>query len=187
MREALQYWITEIHLTWRHLGWLIRRIRGLTRDRSGRWYWHLERENRPGHFEIRLLRFPGLTDLAFHRNHAGRADIGVRSDNDPSIWMLFNVQVTERYRERGLGTLLVRAAIRLARRRGAQELHGMVVLSDVKEHPFLPEWYARLGFAVQRLPEPDPPPLFTVGVTIATFWMDLTPGERHLASRDTQS
>src|SRR5260221_7084857 len=122
MREAFQYWIQETRHTWQHLCWLVRRIRGVTRDQSGRWYWYLERENRPGHFEIRLFRFPGLTNRASHRNNAGRADIGVRSDNDPSIWMLFYVRVPTYYREQGLGTLLVRAAIRLARRHGAQAL-----------------------------------------------------------------
>ncbi len=117
----------------------------------------------------------------------GRADIGVRESHDLSIWMLFNVQVSNHYREQGLGTLLVRAANRLARRHGAQQLHGMVTLDDAREHPFLPEWYAHLGFTVQRLPEPDPPPLFTVGITIATFWMDLTLDAHHLTSQEGQS
>lgn len=93
MREAFQYWAQGVRLTWQHLCWLVHRIRGVTRDRSGRWYWYLERENRPGHYEIRLFRFPGLTNRASHRNNAGRADVGVRSDSDPSIWMLFYVRV----------------------------------------------------------------------------------------------
>jgi GNAT superfamily N-acetyltransferase len=187
MREVLQYWLEETRLTWQHLCWLVRRIRGVTRDRSGKWYWYLEHQSRPGNFVIRLIRFPSLTNHAYHRNNAGWTSVGVLSEDDPSVWMIFDVQVATHYREQGLGTLLVRAAIRLARRQGARVLRGMVTLDDAREHPFLPEWYARLGFTVQRIPEPDPPPLFTVGSTIATFWVDLTPDAHHLTSQEGQS
>ena len=173
MREALRFWVEETRLTRQHLWWLVRHMRGITRDRSGRWYWYLERQYGPDHFEIRLLCFPGLTNNAYYRNNAGWAAVGVRSDNDPSVWMIFDVQVSTHYRKQGLGTLLVRAAIHLARRHGARELHGMVTLDDAKKHPFLPDWYAQLGFIVQPKPLPDPPPHFTAGITVADFWMDL--------------
>jgi GNAT superfamily N-acetyltransferase len=165
MREALGFWIEE---TCQHLWRLVRHIRGVTRDRSGRWYWYLERKSRAGYFVIRLLRFPCFSYRAYPRQNAGWAAVGVRSADDPSVWMIFDVQVSSPYRKQGLGTLLVRAAIRLARRHRARALHGKVTLDDAREHPFLPDWYAQLGFTVQPTPEPDPSPRFTA----ADFWMD---------------
>lgn len=187
MREALRFWVQKQRITWQDLWWLVRRIRGITRDRSGKWYWYLEHQYQSDHFEIRFLSFPGLTDHAYLRNNAGWTSVGVRSHNDPSVWMIFDVQVLEDYRRRGIGTLLVRAAIHLARRHGARALHGMVTLDDARKHPFLPDWYVHLGFIVQRIPEPVPLPLSTIGIIVADFWMELTPDEHHLISQNAQS
>ncbi len=87
--------------------------------------------------------------------------------------MIHDVQVNRpRNQKRGIGTALVRASIALARRHGdAQKLRGFVTRDDAKISPFLPAWYAKLGFTVQE-GQGDP---------AAQFWMDLT--SRQLVER----
>ncbi|HLZ58796.1 MAG TPA: hypothetical protein VKR06_17790 [Ktedonosporobacter sp.] len=106
MQKAFHSWREETHLTWHHLCWLVPRIRGIVRDRVEGWYWYLEDDSRPGHVKMMLFHFPSLTDRGYFRNQAGWAAVGLHQDDDPSIWMLFDVKVPPRSRTRGLQRLV---------------------------------------------------------------------------------
>jgi GNAT superfamily N-acetyltransferase len=138
MRERLE----DLRLHWQHMWWMVRHMSGVSQDRFGKHYWRTVYEYSPGHFQVRLTRWPGLS---YFSDLSGWIALG-RQKDDPASWMIFDVQVHDR--QRGLGTVLVRAGIALARQKGARELQGFVTTDDAKDHPFLPAWYARLGFMV---------------------------------------
>ncbi len=159
MHEDIEEWLLGLRLNSSHLCELVREVRGVTRDRAGRWYWQSIYEYRQDHFIISLIPWPGLT-------HASRT-IGwtsVGREDGERYWMLYDLRVPMPQRQRGIGTTLVRAGIALARRRGAQELRGVVTASDAQKNPFLPEWYDRLGFTVSP----------AQGALVAQIGMDLT-------------
>jgi GNAT superfamily N-acetyltransferase len=158
MREELDLWLYRVSMNWYHLSKLVHEGRGVTKDRIGKRYWRLEREYRSNHFKISLIALPGLT---YTRKNNGWISVGAEKDK-PS-WMIYDIQVPIQYQKRGLGTALVRAAIHLAQRHGASQLKGIVTPGDAQTNPFLPAWYAQLGFTVQIHQE-------TGG---ADFWMDL--------------
>lgn len=135
--------LTDMRLHWQHLWWLVRHVRGVTRDRFGKRYWRTSDEYSPGHFEIRLIDWPGLS---FFSTSSGWIILDQVKD-DPTMWMIVDVQV-RRNQQRGLGTTLVRAGIAFAQHHGGRELRGFVTTDDEQMHPFLPAWYARLGFSV---------------------------------------
>lgn len=164
MREDIKEWLKDVQMNWQHLRWLLPRLRGVEQDRSGKRYWHFEDEWEPGHFQIGLIAWPGFT---YDSSIVGWLSLAVIEDT--TSWMIHDVQVSRpRNQKRGVGTALVRAAIALARRHGAHELRGFVTPNDVKASPFLPTWYAKLGFTVQ------------LEGTAAQFWMDLAPPETPL-------
>ena len=135
--------LADMRLHWQHVWWLMRHMRGVTRDRLGKHYWRTVDEYSPGHFEIRLTNWPGLS---FFSNSSGWMALGKEKD-DSTSWVIFDVRVSGD-RQRGLGTALVRTGITLARQQGARELWGFVTADDARDYPFLPAWYARLGFTV---------------------------------------
>lgn len=163
MSEEIKDWFMILRLNWQHLRWLARWVRGVMKDRAGRWHWRFEEEWSPDHFQIGLVAWPGLT---YDSNVAGWMSMSLENFEDGPCWMIHDVQVSRpRNQKRGVGTALVRAAIALAKRRGgAQKLHGFVTKDDVKTSPFLPTRYAKLGFTVQQVQ----------GDTATRFWMDLT-------------
>lgn len=132
-----------MRLHWQRVWWLVRHVRGVTKDHLGKHYWRTVYEYSAGHFEIRLIGWPGLS---FFSESSSWMALGKEQDN-PSSWMIFDVQVPHD-RQRGLGTALVRADIALTRRKGGRELLGFVTDHDASDYPFLPAWYARLGFTV---------------------------------------
>ncbi len=164
MHEDIEDWLIGLRLNWYHFCRLTREVRGVTKDRAGTWYWHLEDEWSPGHVAISFIAWPGFSSTS---RSAGWTEVA-RVEHEEAAWMIHDVQVSARYERRGIGTALVRAAIALARRRGARELRGHVTNDDAKSHPFLAQWYARLGFTVQRLQGGD---------SMTYFWMDLTHSE----------
>lgn len=173
MHKTLASRIEEAHLTFRHLCWLLPRTRSVVRDQAGTWYWYLEECDPFSHREIHLLRFPSLTDLSYHRNHAGSAIFSPQDQQQSHIWMLWSVRIDKRYRKRGLGTLLVHAVIRRAKLAGAQELQAEVAFNDANTQPFLLPWYEQLGFTIAPVPLPDPLPIITTGLIVARLSMRL--------------
>jgi len=161
--ENIEDWLADLRPNWQ----MVRHIRGMTRDRKGKLYWLYIWEYRPGHFRLCLYVWPSLSFSDWLL--AGWLATGVTQS--PTSWTIDDVRV--RHKQRGVGTALVKAAIALARRRGAQELSGTVISGDVRDSPFLPEWYARLGFTVQFGGEADTDPWGLS--THATFRMDLSP------------
>lgn len=129
-------------LNWRHLCWLLPRIRGMYRDRGGILYWIVLESDRDGG-TLQLLPFPCCT--AVYRS-AGWLNIG--PETKQPYWTIFSVRVEWDYKNRGLGTALVRAAIKYARRRGVSQLRGEVIQRDFRQSPFLLAWYTKLGFTV---------------------------------------
>ncbi len=168
MLSGFKDWLVGMRLNGQHLRWLARWVRGITKDRAKRWYWQFEEEYSPHHFQIGLVAWPGLT---YDSNMAGWMSMSLEAFEDGPCWMIHDVQVNRpRNQKRGIGTALVRASIALAQRHGgAQKLRGFVTRDDAKTSPFLPAWYAKLGFTVQE-GQGDP---------AAQFWMDLTPSRPH--------
>jgi ribosomal protein S18 acetylase RimI-like enzyme len=147
MDEKIKGWLLILRLNWRHLKAMVKQVRGVVRDRKGRHYWVYIEQYDTGHFHISLCTWPGLTFST--STCAGWISVGVTTESKAS-WEIHDLQVNRRrYRQRGIGTALVREAIALARRRGAQDLQGIVTITDAQENPFLSAWYARLGFTVQ--------------------------------------
>ena len=148
-------------MNWQHLRWFARWARGITKDRAGRWYLRFEEEYVPRHFHIGLIAWPGLT---YDYNTAGWMSMSLETFEDGPCWMIHDVQ--SHNQKCGIGTALVRAGIALAQRRGgAQKLYGFVTKDDAEDSPFLPSWYAKLGFTVRE----------GQGDVAALFWMDLGP------------
>ncbi len=54
----------------------------------------------------------------------------------------------EPYMRRGLGTVLLKETIALARAKGMKCIRGFVVEEDYRKNPNLLEWYHRYGFTV---------------------------------------
>jgi len=61
MHEDIEEWLLGLRLNSSHLCELVREVRGVTRDRAGRWYWQSIYEYRQDHFIISLIPWPGLT------------------------------------------------------------------------------------------------------------------------------
>lgn len=158
MREEIEDWLLALQLNGSHLWELVREVRGVAKDRAGRWYWKSVYEYRPDHFVINVIPWPGLTHMS---RSTGWTSVGKEDGKD--TWMIYDLRVPIPQRERGIATILVRAGIDLARRRGARVLRGVVTKSDAQTNPFLPEWYARLGFTVSP----------AQGDMLAHLWMDL--------------
>lgn len=154
MYEHIKYWLLDLRPNWQ----MVQHIRGVVRDRKGKLYWLYIHEVRTGSFRIRLYAWPSLS--FFDELMVGWIAFGVTQN--PTSWRIGDVRV--RCKQRGIGTVLVKATIALARRRGAQELRGVVTVGDAGNSPFLTAWYARLGFTVQS----------DEGDGSATFCMDLT-------------
>lgn len=169
MDEKIKDWLLTLRLNWRHLQEMVKEVRGVVRDRKGKCYWLSIREYRTGYFRISLYAWPGLTYST--SRCAGWISVGVTQSK--TSWQIHDVRVDRpRYKQRGLGTALVHEAIALARRRGAQDLQGSVTTTDAQEYPFLPAWYARLGFTVQFC---DVTNYGIWGGALAFFRMDLSP------------
>jgi GNAT superfamily N-acetyltransferase len=60
----------------------------------------------------------------------------------PERWRVTN------YRERGIGTAMIKFLASYARSKSAKRIEGEVKHHDFKDNPQLPEWYRRRGFAV---------------------------------------
>jgi GNAT superfamily N-acetyltransferase len=60
----------------------------------------------------------------------------------PARWRTVN------YRERGLGTAMIKFLENYARLHGAKRLEGRVKTHDLRNYPDLVNWYRRRGFAV---------------------------------------
>lgn len=134
----------RIKMNWGHLWWLLPKIRGICRDRKGIFYWVIVEQSTDRQlFTIRLIRWPGCS--AFYRD-AGWLAIG--PEKDQGSWTLFQVQVEWDYKHQGVGTALVHAAIKLAKRAGTPQLRGEVIQRDLDASPFLLTWYTKLGFTV---------------------------------------
>lgn len=171
MYENIADWLLARRLNWYHLQKMVKEVRGVVQDRKGKRYWLYIREYGPGHFRISLYPWPGLT---YSSANTSAGWIGVGVTQSQTSWMIYDVHVDlPQYKRRGIATALVKTAIALAGRRGAQELRGMITTGDAREYPFLPTWYARFGFTVQFCDEGEPAP---GGVRMhATFRMDLPP------------
>jgi GNAT superfamily N-acetyltransferase len=165
MTSGFKGWLEDTYFTWGancyHLREMAQQVRGIARDREGRRYWRYVYEYVPGHFNISLHPWPGLT--ASSDESAGWISVGV--EKSETSWTIYDVRVDRpRYRQRGIGTTLVQAAIALASARGGTQLWGWLMDDDVQAHPFLPEWYERLGFTVEGA---------TGGDAIARITLDL--------------
>ena len=139
-----------LRLHWDHLRYLARTVRGISKDRTDKRYWRCVEH--PSHFPgtshdyfvIFFIAWPGLSYVS---QTAGKIVLG-GAEEAPTSWFIYDVQVLPRFRQRGLGTAIVRAGIAFARRHDARELRGTIMIDDHKHHPFLPAWYTQLGFTV---------------------------------------
>lgn len=146
MRKEIKERLQSIHLTWHYLWGMARHVQGVTKDRQGKRYWRYVNEYAPGHFRISLYAWPSLT--FFSCVSAGWTSVG--KNRGETSWMIYDVRVDkDQYKQRGIGTALVRAAIELAQRHKASQLQGFVSREDAEEYPFLPAWYTQLGFTVR--------------------------------------
>jgi N-acetylglutamate synthase-like GNAT family acetyltransferase len=66
----------------------------------------------------------------------------------PSSCAIADLKIDERYRDRGLGTILVKEVFRLAEDDGVELLWGWVTLADFLSTKHLLDWYLRRGFQV---------------------------------------
>ena len=67
----------------------------------------------------------------------------------PSSCGIEYIEVSEQYRGRGLGTILLDEVIRLARVDRLEEVWGWVTLAHFLATKHLLEWYSKYGFAVR--------------------------------------
>ena len=163
MQEEIQERLLGLRLNWSHLYRFVKEVRGIAKDRGGKRYWRYVYEYVPGHFNISLHPWPGLS--ASSDESAGWISLG--AEKGETGWMIYDVRVDRRqYQQRGIGTILVQTAIAYTRKHGGTHLWGWIMQDDALAHPFLPRWYAQLGFMVQNV---------TGGDAMARIWMDLTP------------
>ena len=165
MYENIKYWLRDLRPNWPEM----QRIRGVVRDRRGKLYWLYVWNYWTGHFRLSLYAWPCLSFSDWLM--VGWVAVGF-AEESPMVWTIHDVQVSRSDKRRGVGAALVRAAIALARRRGAQELCGFVTTKDAQEYPFLPAWYASLGFTIQFC---DVTNYGIWGGALAFFRMDLSP------------
>jgi hypothetical protein len=99
--------------------------------------------------------------------HAGHANVLFRSSSDallgdliihdevPALniidrfYLLSHPFEPIRYRRRGLGTVLLKYIIDLARAKGVRTLHGSLTDQDLDSNPNLLNWYRKHGFAIE--------------------------------------
>jgi N-acetylglutamate synthase-like GNAT family acetyltransferase len=79
---------------------------------------------------------------------------------DDRIWKFWAVEISLRvlrllvkqkpmdYRRRGLGTHLLKFAIKKARQRGIKRIYGSLTQEDINNNPNLIKWYKKHGFEI---------------------------------------
>ena len=140
MSKILSRLSRNVELQWKYL----RTVRSVKRDRVGAWYWYSERSSDVDSYTLNLKRFRSvLDDTALSIAWISLA----RSKDTPFLWWIRDVRSHDQ--QRGLGTILVRAAITFVQKRGALQLKGSVIETDAEERPFLLSWYNKLGFTVE--------------------------------------
>jgi hypothetical protein len=74
------------------------------------------------------------------------------------------------YRRRGLGTHLLKFAIKKARQRGIKRIYGFLTQEDINNNPNLVKWYKKHGFEI-LLPSQE-------NIENAVFGISLNLGEK---------
>lgn len=104
-------------------------------------------------------RCVGYARCSISQNRLEIADMKV-DNNHPIPWPIFHVflirmgfKVRRRsFRNKGIGSLLLRRVLAEADAMGIEEVWGSVTEDDIAQSPFLLAWYERRGFTVI---EPD--------------------------------
>lgn len=84
--------------------------------------------------------------LIIHYNKLG----SLRGTLDDSSLLIGDLTVGTNHRGKGYGTKLVDHAIQIAKDRGLMKIYGNVCAKDLKENPFLLDWYQRKGFIITK-------------------------------------
>lgn len=135
----------------------------LVQDRRGDWYELQEsRSDDASSISLRLFAQP-----PFSPPPEGNAWLYLSAPRDRTTWKIVDLWVSPSRRRCGLGALLVRHAIMLARRAGVSRLSGEVILRDVAYQPFLPAWYAHLGFRVRYVEDDRLSAVFSLDFPLA--------------------
>lgn len=61
---------------------------------------------------------------------------------------------SENYRQRGLGSALLKVIIQWAKARGFTRIEGQISTVDTQPNPGLLDWYSRFGFTFSAYPSP---------------------------------
>jgi GNAT superfamily N-acetyltransferase len=111
-------------------------------DRRGRPYWLRTR----------------ITDeqIAFvHLFHQwGRAGEALVALETSGIYLIGDLEIRDRFRNRGLGSALLGKVISMAREQGASIVYGNISAKDLAVTPRLLGFYERHGFTVQQAQDP---------------------------------
>lgn len=84
-------------------------------------------------------------DVWYRAEIIGRVDLDWRENRV----VLADIIIHEiKFRQHGLGTIVLQRAISLAKRQGASEILGFVAKNDVAENPKLLDWYRQNGFDI---------------------------------------
>jgi GNAT superfamily N-acetyltransferase len=73
-------------------------------------------------------------------------EVYIRDDSDPLDGSISPGGRAKNYRNKGLGTKLLKLAINYARNRRAKFIYGSVTKEDISRTPFLLQFYERRGF-----------------------------------------
>lgn len=98
--------------------------------------------------ETRIVETTGTTlRISVHDEggiERGRAFLFIMQDDlhDTPFGLVENLTVQEAYRKQGIGTLLMKRLIEVARERNCYKL----IATSRKEREFLHKWYEKLGF-----------------------------------------
>lgn len=117
-------------------------------DKRGRRYLALSSDENPPPCRLSAYRqtwFGGLKPVGYvnlHWEEAGALE-------------LCDIVIEPRYRNRGLGSALLRQSIALARGHGIQHIKGRIVRKDTRDTPHLLDWYRSHGFAVEEVAAED--------------------------------
>lgn len=95
---------------------------------------------------------PIQIDVVTPEDSVGYARIGCFEEG---VLDLADVRLEPSHRRRGMGSALVCHVIDLAREHAFQRICGFVVERDLNEMPYLPDWYARLGFTITPATDED--------------------------------
>ena len=163
MQPPLHHWFRALRFNVHQLGAMVGSIQGITRDRHGKRYWRCVEEYAPGHFMISMYAWPGLTSASTRQRCVGWVLVGAHPDD--TTWTMYGVRVHRHmWRQKGIGTALVLAAIQLAQQQNGSRLEGLVTCTHAAHSPFLLAWYEKRGFTVEVGPK---------GNVAAIFWMNL--------------